>query len=251
MKKIVILFFISCTFIYSETQTLLFVTDDNFHPYSYKLEDKIIGYDIDILREIEKRLDIHIKIEAYPWNRTLKLIKSGYADGGFSLFKTSEREEWSLFTDLPVHISKFNIFTKVGSEFVFTGLKDLIGKKIGINRGFSINEEFDLMKKNNDIMVIESEDSEINLKLLKNGRIDCYIGNSFNTLYYINDNNLNDFFTMLPTEIVEKNDAFIVISKSSDIPNQQKLLLDINSILLEMYSDGFINNVKNKYIGEF
>ncbi|MGL1891657.1 MAG: transporter substrate-binding domain-containing protein [Spirochaetaceae bacterium] len=249
MKHIIILLFICSSFIFSEKQKLLFVTDVNFAPYSFKSDDKIVGFDIDIIKEIEKRLDIEIEVKGFPWKRTLKLIESGAAHGGFSLFKTDSREKWSTFTLYPIHKSQFNIFTRKGDEFKYTKVSDLIGKKVGLNRGFAISDKFDQMSDSGEINVIESEGSDTNFKLLQNGRIDCYIGNYFNSLYFLNKNDLRSYFSILPNEIVPSRDAFIVISNKGSMNNKGEILFKINKTLRDMYKDGTYDLIIKQYIG--
>lgn len=237
------------TLLFAETRIIKLVTDDNFLPYANVVNGKVIGYDVDIIREIGKRLDIIFEIEALPFKRVLYMIEIGIVDGGFTLFKTDIRKSWCFYTKYPIHKSRYNLFTRKGNEFKFNEVSDLIGKKIGINFGFSINAEFDRMKESGEITVIESEDSDLNFKLLKNGRIDRYIGNYFTSHYKININESEDDFSMLPVDIVHGRDSFLVFSRRSKLDNIDSLISVINGILEELYQDGTIDKISQMYLG--
>jgi len=71
---------------------LLILADDDFPPYSYRENGKITGFDVDIIEEMAKRLNLSIKIKLYPFKRLIVMTKSGKCDGSFSLFRTKERE---------------------------------------------------------------------------------------------------------------------------------------------------------------
>ncbi|WP_187759734.1 substrate-binding periplasmic protein [Thiospirochaeta perfilievii] len=245
---ITVLLFITPLFIYSQNSTIKLLTDDNFPPYSYVVDDKIVGYDIDVIREIESRLGLTISVEAVPWNRLLKYIESGQVDGGFSLFKNSERESWAKFTSIPIHRSRFTIFTRKDNQFVFNNLDDLIGKNIGLDRGFLISDEFDELKSNKTISVIESEDASINFKLLENKRIDCYIGNYFTSLYVLNMLDKLDEFSIIKRDLVPSRSAYLVFSKKSKIGNIDALIARITKTLEELEIDGTLERISKKYI---
>ncbi len=250
MKIVYIYLLLFCSLLFAENRIIKLVTDDNFLPFTYVEDGEVVGYDIDIIREIEKRLDVTFEIEALPFKRLLYMVETGRVDGGFTLFKTEQRESWAYYTKYPIHISQYNIFTRKGEEFEYNKVSDLIGKKIGLNSGFAISDEFDRMKKNREITVIESEDSDINFKLLKNGRIDCYIGNYFTSLYKINIDEVEGDFAMLPVGIVPGRDSFLVLSKKSKLENIDSLIIEINNILEDLYKDGTIEKILQKYIGE-
>ena len=248
MKLILYYFVFFNLIIFSQEKAIHFVTDDNFPPYSYLENGKIVGYDIDVLKEIEKELNIKIEIEAIPWNRVLKYIESGKADGGFSLFKTDEREVWSTFIEPPIRKSTFVIFTKVGNEFQCNSLNDLKNKKVGINRGFSINDEFDKLKLLNKINVIESEDETLNFKLLQNDRIDCYVGNYFSSSNWLSKSGLKNEFSILDYQVVPSRPAYIVLSKKSKYKNIYKIKMDISNVLIKLNNNGKMNELLSNYI---
>lgn len=250
MKKELLLLYILIfsNLIFCEVKTIKLVTDNHFIPYAYLENGNVVGSDIDVIRAIEKRLNLNIIIDVVPWKRALYMIETGISDGGFSLFNTEERKEWAYFTNYPIHISKFNIFTRKGDEFEYNNIYDLIGKKIGINSGFAISEKFDKFKDIGTLKVIESEDADTNLKLLKNGRIDCYIGNTNTLSYKLKENDNDNLISMLPNSIFSTRGSYIVFSKKSKLENLDSLILDINETLKDLYEEGIFKDFASKYI---
>ena len=97
--------------VFSYGQTFNIVGDDDYPPFTYSdKNDQVSGIDIELFQEVAKRLDVEINIRLVPWKRLLKMTKQGDVVGSFALFKTPERESFSLFT-YPIHRSTFKLFT--------------------------------------------------------------------------------------------------------------------------------------------
>ena len=157
-------------------QSLHFIGDWDDKPECYIDDDgNVVGSDVDIIRELGKRLKIKIDIELVPWVRVLSMIESGKADGGFPLFMTTAREDFALYTKVPIHVSVMTVYTKSESEFEYKDFKNLYKKRIGINRGYSISKEFDLAAKAGEIEIVEVETIDQLTKMLINDRLDAIV----------------------------------------------------------------------------
>jgi len=228
---------------------VLLLSHDTFPPFSYIKNEKNVGIDVDIVKEMAKRLKIKIEIRLVPWKRLLHFTEKGLCDGSFSLFRTPERETFALYANSePIHKSNFAVFVKKGKEFKFNNLKDLYGKTVGIDLGFSVSTEFDLAVKEGKIKIEEASTPETNIKKTILGRFDAYVSNIIVTRYHANKMGVPDKIVALPKEIKKGHGAFFVISKAGKITNKKKMLEKINETLKAMAKDGTYKRIINKYI---
>jgi polar amino acid transport system substrate-binding protein len=142
-------------------------TATDFPPYVMVEGEEIFGYNVDVLREVCKRLGVKPEIEVLPWERALQMVKFGKADGIFMPVYTKERAEYMYFTSESSGTEKIAIMAKKGSGITASTLTDLQGMKIGIVRGYSYGKEFDNYK---GFIKDISNSNEILLKKLAVGR---------------------------------------------------------------------------------
>ncbi len=232
-------------------ETLKIAADDDFPPFSFSENGKSAGIDIDILKELGKRIDINFQISLLPWKRLLIKTQKGSYDGSMSLFKTGERKKYAIFTH-PIHYSTFVLFVKKGNEFKFTSIKDLYGKSIMKQAGFSIEDNFDQAvkeKKINSYDIFESTDV---FRFILNETHDAFLGNLEVTLHKLK--NQPDFIryvdkiTYLPKPIKIKHGAFFVLSKNSGLNGKKELAKKITENLSKMENDGTFLKIMSKYI---
>jgi polar amino acid transport system substrate-binding protein len=110
--------------------------DDSFPPMGFRNEDnQIVGYDIDLAREVARRLGVKLVPQAIDWNAKEQELNTGKIDciwNGFTI--TGERQQVMAFTR-PYLRNAQVVVVKKGSPF--TTLASLAGKKVGLQAGSS------------------------------------------------------------------------------------------------------------------
>jgi len=232
-------------------QTLHFVTDDEFPPYSWLVGGKAVGIDVDMVRELCSRIEEKCTIEPRPWKRALVEVEQGTVDGLFSAFVTPEREQFSYVTKYPIHYSTHYIFVKKGNEFQFQTISDLYGKRIGKYLGFFISNEFDKAVSEGRITIYEVGTAKTNIARLMLDRVDGVIANYHETLFSLRDSDARQIITYLPYPILKSRGAYLMISKkSTNIADKPQLVHRINNALESMYNDGVAEEINKKYVGQ-
>jgi len=232
--------------------TFQLVGDDDFPPYSFTDQnEQIKGIDIDLLNEMASRLGIEIEIELVPWKRLLLMTEKGDVSGSFALFKTPEREVFSLYTH-PLHYSTYKLFTTKDSATKFENLEDLYGKRIGIEAGFVISSEFDAAKVRGDIRVVEIFNFEDTFRRLLLGGIDAFAGNELVVKYKLQADDKskkdNSPIISLPKSIKKSRGGFFVLSNKSPLKDKLKWQERISETLKIMEGEGFYEKVIQKYM---
>ncbi len=110
--------------------------DDAFPPMGFRNDDnQIVGYDIDLAREVAKRLGVQLVPQPIDWNAKEQELNTGKIDciwNGFTI--TDERKQAMAFTK-PYLRNAQVVVVKKGSGF--GTLASLKGKKVGLQAGSS------------------------------------------------------------------------------------------------------------------
>lgn len=116
--------------------TFVLGLDDSFPPMGYRDDNgDIVGFDIDVAREVSKRLGVELKPQPINWDVKELELTTGAIDciwNGFTV--TPEREEKLLFSK--PYLKNRQVFIVKKDSGIFT-LADLKGKKIGVQSGSS------------------------------------------------------------------------------------------------------------------
>ncbi|MDF2892386.1 MAG: transporter substrate-binding protein [Clostridia bacterium] len=207
-------------------------------------EEGFSGIDIDIMNEVFKRKGIQVIYKAYPFEKTLELMKEGFIDVIPTMSYKKEREEYMIFSDSYRDTTKYVFVGKTGSDVEIHSGGDMKSYHIGVVKGFSYPEEF---MKDNSISKDESINADILLtKLLKN-QIDAAIFNEFTLGEYILKNHLKDKVKLMTYTIVDKtSDTRMTFAKKNKLYNMKKLF---EEGFEEIKKDDTLEKIYKKYRG--
>lgn len=116
--------------------TINFGTLATSAPFSYLKDDKIVGYDIDLMLLICDKLDYSLNINVLDWNGLLTAVNVGKVDmAGCGIIVTEEREQSMLFSApnyegnvvavvLKNTISDSNVVDNIKQNFINTFVKE-------------------------------------------------------------------------------------------------------------------------------
>jgi polar amino acid transport system substrate-binding protein len=114
--------------------SLVVGTNAEYEPTEfYDTSHQIVGFDIDIAKEIAKSLGVTLTVKDYPWNDLFAAVKNHQVDMAIcSITITPERSKIMLFSH-PYFDNGQAILTKKSTGNILTP-KDLTGKKVGVQR---------------------------------------------------------------------------------------------------------------------
>lgn len=223
------------------------VTLQDFKPFIWCDDDVANGIDVDIITELFTRVNRPFTIECLPWKRAMLYIQTGNADALFSAYKTPERENFATFLHLPNHTSIFNAFIRHDSPLIYQKIQDFYGKKIAISSGFSVNPEFDLAKSEGKFIISESKSIEIGIRMLLLGRVDIYINGKTAVLSKALEMGVSDKILTMAKPMHKPKPAYLIISKSANIENKNRLIGALDVSLNQMWQEGFIDHIVDSY----
>ena len=159
-----------------------------------------------------------------------------------TIWKSREREEKYDFSD-PFLINTIVIIKRAADQFEYTGLNSLSGKKIGLIRGYSYDEEFLAAANYQKVTVSYLIQS---LFLLTSYRIDLAVEDLIVARMLLNrqEESLRNSITFVDNPLSQK-PLHIAVSKSS--PRGREILDIFNTGLREIRNNGTYDALIREY----
>jgi polar amino acid transport system substrate-binding protein len=139
--------------------------EDDWAPYSSKVDGEAKGFAVDIVREAYKSVGVEVKFVSVPYSRCMAETLDGVLLGCFDSARSGALEDNYLFHNKPLFIAQVNIFAAADSRESGLTTKSLEGKKVGVTNGYEYGGEFDSNTK--VIRDVASQDEKGFSKLLE------------------------------------------------------------------------------------
>ncbi|CEK12128.1 transporter substrate-binding domain-containing protein [Legionella hackeliae] len=195
------------------------------------------GFDIDLIREICKRIDADCEFKGLTFVQLFTELLAGNIDlavGAISI--TPERQKTFLFS-LPYFTSNGQYLTNTKSSINST--EDIRNKIVGIEQG-TVFKDVTLAKFNKEVQVIEYRTLPEVFQALDNGDIDILITDEENAKYWVA--NTDQQFKLVGNPIpIGLGYGIMANKKSQDLINQ------VNKALTDMESDGTYLKIYQRY----
>lgn len=217
--------------------------DENFPPMGFRDENNnIVGYDIDLAKEVAARLGVKLKIQPINWDSKDQELKTGNIDciwNGFSI--NEERKANILFSD---PYMKNNQVVVVAADSKVKTLADLKGKSVSLQAQSSAADAID---KNTDFKkslkdVVELKDNTLCLMDLKTGNTDGVVMDEIVARYQIKMN--SEKYRILDESLAAE--EYGVGFRKADI----QLMTKVNDTLKTMAKEGKIAEISNVWFGK-
>lgn len=216
--------------------------DDSFPPMGFRDENnEIVGYDVDLAREVSIRMGVELKTQPIDWNAKEQELNTSKIDciwNGFTI--TPERAKMLTFTK--PYLKNAQVLV-VREDSSYKTLKDLSGKNVGLQAGSSAANaledatDFHASLKN----VVEFKDNLMALMDLEVRGVDAVVMD----LLVANDNiNRSGKPCRILAESLSSEDYGIGFRKK-DVA----LMSEVQRVLEEMAADGTIAKLGKKWFG--
>lgn len=223
-----------------EAQTLTVLTED-FPPYNYIEDGKIIGITTEIIEEIFKRTKIDYNIELLPWTRAYKTTLKDKNTVLFSIAYTEERKDLFKWVG-PVIPTAMAVIAKKEKNIKIDSISNLASYKIGVVKD-DIGEVLLKSAGVPDEAFEEVASPKQNAKKLNAGRVDmvAYEENAMKWVLKNEGFDVDDYEVIYQLQTVNMHIAFNKQTPDSIISKCQKALDEIES-------DWTIQKYINKYL---
>ncbi len=218
---------------------LVLGVDANFPPMSFVEEDEdIVGFDVDMFREVCKRLGVELIRRSIDWDDKEEELNGGTIDciGSMSVTPESARE-----MNLSEPYIKETLTFVVPGNSSARWLRDLKGRKIGVQAGSTTQEALEKLDIYKDITPVLFDDNLTILRQLKTGDLDAGLVDSVAAYYFIYSSSERYFF--LPENLGEEKFAIGFRKNDKELRNR------VQEILSEMKADGSLGKISKKCFG--
>ncbi len=209
-------------------------------PYTMMENGQPSGIDIEIARELCRRVGTESGFRELPWTRALNYLENGKADALLTPKQTEEREKFMYYPSEPIRIEKRVILVPKGSGIKITKLDDLKDKNIGVVRGYAYSPEFDNYQ---GVKKTVCDDDQQLVTILVKKRVSIIAGVEELSSRYLCKK------AGLETEVAYALDGkptYIAFSKK--LGEKGKALADkFSEALKKLKEEGFIEKVQSKY----
>ncbi len=239
MKKAIIFILIAFagwTLIFkpSPHTALLVGTNAEFPPFTFRQEGEIVGFDIDIAKEVSRRLGKEMQFKDMPFDTLLPDLLLGQIDFiAAGMTATEERAKRVAFTKPYLHDDPLLIVT-LDKPLKF---EDLKGKTVVVNEGFTADI---YLAKQNEVNLVRLPTTADGFIALKSGRADAFVtADSTVRSFYAAQGDAHFALESIPG--TAENCALVLPKNNPD------LLKQIQSALDEMEKVGYIDQLKKKW----
>ncbi len=214
--------------------------DASFPPMGFTDDDgTIIGYDIDLAKEVASRLGVEFKAQPIDWDAKEMELSTGKIDCIWNGFTMSEERSKALAFTRPYLANDQVVVVKNNSDF--KKLADFAGKKVGLQAGSSAQEAVDSNEEFKSSLkeIVFFKDNMTALNDLLVGGIDAVVMDSVVANYSIAT-------TKKPLKLLDESlakEAYGVGFRKNDV----KLRDEVQKILEEMEQDGTVANISIKW----
>lgn len=236
-KKLLALLFIvfSCSLLQASSDSLTVGTNAEFPPFSYIEKGEIVGFDIDIAKEVAQRLGKTIQFKDMPFDALIPEVTLGDVDfvaAGMSY--TEERAKRVSFTKTYLTEDPLVILTtkeEVGN------LEDLKGKNVVVVEGFTA-DLFVSSKEGIDLVRLPTQTD--GFMAIKNGRADAFVTAKSTVEAFFEKQDASQFHITVIEGTGET--CALMVPKS-----KPEMLSEVQKALDEMETDGMLAQLKSKW----
>jgi len=214
--------------------------DDSYPPMGFADENgEIVGFDIDVAQEVCDRLGIALVKQPIDWDTKEDDLNSGRIDciwNGMSV--TPERAETMELSD-PYMRNELIFVVPGGSDA--KGVRDLKGKRTGVQAGSTAEEALDASELCADMTVMRFKDNIALLRELNKGTLDAVLLDSI-VAYHVISVSEEQLF-VLPDSLNEEEFAIGFRKGERELCNK------IQETIGGMKADGTLGEISRKWFG--
>ena len=219
----------------TERESLLFVGDASYPPYSYQAGNQPSGVFVDVVRALAQRMGRSIEIRLMPWQDAQALVSEGKADALVQMSITDPRKTIYDFSET-VHERSFSVFVRSG-KLGIAGLRDLRGMTVGVTRGGLPQQ---LLKADQQIHTILIDDYVQGFRMLQERKLDAVVGELWVGTYVLAEEGIED--VQVIADPVARSASAIAVRKDNS-----ELLAAINKGLRSLTADGTLDRINRAW----
>ena len=239
MKKISFLFLLVVVLLITgckrNNNEIVMATEATFPPYEYYSDGKIVGVDVDIMKEVAKELGKKLKVKDVQFDSIISEVKSGKSDvGAAGISYSEERAKQVAFSDS--YMDSMQVLV-VRNDSKVESIIDLYDKSVAVQLG-TVADTY-LTDNYSEIKVVREKKFLAAIQDLKDSKVDAVLMDYVPAKEFVDDS-LN-----ILEEPVLIDSYSVIVDKSN-----KDLLQTINKVIKRMKKNGDIDKSLLKHSGD-
>lgn len=215
--------------------------DDSFPPMGFRNSDnEIVGFDVDLAREVAKRLGYKLVLQPIDWNSKELELENNNIDCIWNGLSYSPSRAEAMQLSKPYLANKMIIIVKADSKI--TTKDDLNGKNVAVQSGSTALQALENDPISSKVKKVEYENNVLALSDLKIGRADAVIMDEIVARYQISQE--KNQYRLLNDALSQE--VYVIGFKKGNVELKDK----VEKVLNDMNNDGTSANISNKWFGE-
>lgn len=213
-----------------------FAMSGGYPPFNYYNDNnELVGFDVDVAKEVAKRLGVKFKPVTTEWSGIIEGLRSGAYDGILGSMAVTEKRLEVVNFSTPYYYSGAQLLVKKGAPF--TSSDQLKGKTIGVVTGTTFAKDAEKLGAS-DVKLYK--DDTHTLTELNSGVVDGVITDR---VVGVNAMNSGKFDIALLGMPLRGEDIAVAFRKGDD-----SLLIEVNNILTTMHMDKTLSKLSQKWL---
>jgi len=222
-------------------------TSADYPPFEYYNESgEMVGFDVDLMNELGKRMGIEVEIQDMPFDSLIAAVQEGKIDMSVAAFNYTEERDKTVDFSEPYYYSEDGFMVSESFTGEITKPEDAANYLVGVQTGATADGwatenlvDSGLMPEENLFRYERMDQAALDVK---NGRIDLLITDYVPALALAED--IGGLKVVYHAE-VSTGPVNIILPEGS-----AELKAEVDRILKEMLDDGFIEELAIKHIGQ-
>lgn len=225
---------------------LVVYTEAGFAPYEFIYNNEIVGVDVEIMKEVAKKLGVKVEVSDVDFNTICASVKSGKADVGAAGITINDDRKLSVDFSMPYSTTEQYIIVAENNDTIKT-FEDLSGKKIGVQEGTTSDSAINKLisdKVVTDTVVTGYKSPAIAAASVPN-KIDAVVTDKLTAELIVKNNSGLKTFKLVDKSgnpIAEIEEYGIAVAKGNS-----ELLAVINEVIQELKNNGSIEKWVEDY----
>jgi AGCS family alanine or glycine:cation symporter len=215
----------------------VFGVDDCFPPMSYMNADgELVGFDIDLAREICSRMGVACVMQPITWKDKDAELAERRIDCIASMSVPLQPLENMCLSEAYVND---NLVFVVRGDSRIMWMRDLKGKVLGVQAGSTTFDALQASDLYEDVTVVPLEDNISVLRQVREKKLDVGLVDSLAAFYFIRSN--KERYFILPESLSDEDLAIGFRAEDKELRNE------VQKILSEMKADGTLGKISQKW----
>ncbi|AUG53995.1 substrate-binding periplasmic protein [Thalassospira marina] len=238
-------------------QRVVLYGEENDPPYAYLNGAVMAGAYTDILRQAAMRLpQYEIEFAGVPFKRGMEMLQRGEIMAFYPPYMDAERDWVDRYSEAILDESVVVLCTRqfVSHRTLLSYPFDYIGARFGNTSGYRLaGKDLFEMADRHEITLEEAHSTEINLRRLLAGRIDCYVNDRLaiaTSLGEIGTETIEVRRELTETAVLGRHQGAIAYTPDDTAkwPHRDEFAAALDIVLRQMHEDGVIDQILQHYV---